>query len=297
MDDTIGNYHNVLARYQDRGDNWRGRLSEQDEAEIGRTLGRVVYLDEGARVARALSDAWDRDAVQRQYCDSPSGVVVVDHFLAGEALDALERFCLRSTIWFGNRYHNGRLGTFFYGGFNCPLLLQIAEEIRQALPDVIGFHHPLRHLWAFKNTEHLPPDSTIHADFAVVNVNFWITPTEANLDPQCGGLKIYELDAPRSWHFSTYNEGIAVIKDYIAVRGPREMRIPYRRNRLVVFNSDLFHATEEVLFRPSYESHRINVTMLFGDRQMDSIRISPGEIPASRSSWRSRALRHNARVR
>ena len=221
LDDAIEAYERVLARYKDRGDDWRSLPSQQDEAEIGRALGRVVYLDDGARVDHALSDAWDRDAIQQTYLDSPSGVVVVDDFLTDEALKALQRFCLRSTIWFGNRYHHGRLGTFFYGGFNCPLLLQIAEEIRKALPDLIGFHHPLRHLWAFKNTGRLPSDSTIHADFAAVNVNFWITPTEANLNPQSGGLRIYELDAPRSWDFSTYNEGLAVIKDYIAVHNPR----------------------------------------------------------------------------
>jgi hypothetical protein len=136
----------------------------------------------------------------------------------------------------------------------------------------------------------------VHADFAAINVNFWITPTEANLDPQSGGLRIYELDAPRSWDFSTYNEGLAVIKDYIAVHSPHELRISYRRNRLVLFNSDLFHATEEVRFRPDYESHRINVTLLFGDRQLDSIHVTPGE-NLSRSSWRSQAFRHHRRVR
>ncbi len=296
LDNPIESYHHVLDRYENLGDNWRGQLSEQDEAEIGRTLGRVVYLDDGARVVRALSDAWDRNVVQQAYLDSPSGVVVVDDFLTNEALKALEQFCLRSTIWFGNRYLHGRLGSFFYGGFNCPLLLQIAEEIREAFPDMIGFHQPLRHVWAFKNTGELPPDSTIHADFAAINVNFWITPTEANLDPQCGGLRVYELDAPRSWDFSTYNEGIAVIKDYIAFHRPREIRIPYRRNRLVLFNSDLFHATEAVRFRPDYQSHRINVTMLFGDRHLDSISVPPSGLQAG-SSWRSRALRHNRRTR
>lgn len=294
LDETIESYHRVVARYEDRGDNWRDLMAEQDEAEIGWTLGRVVYLDEGARVTCALSDVWDRDVVQRSYLDSPPGVVVIDDFLTEEALQALERFCLRSTIWFGNRYLDGRLGAFFYAGFNCPLLLQIAEEFREALPDVIGFHHPLRHLWAFKNTGLLPPDSTIHADFAAVNANFWITPTEANLDPQCGGLRVYELEAPRSWDFATYNEGLGLIRDYIAFHDPHVMRIPYRRNRLVLFNSDLFHATEAVRFCPDYESHRINVTMLFGDRQLDSIQAKPAET-TSQSSWRSRAFRRKAR--
>jgi hypothetical protein len=292
LDATIESYQRLVASYESRGDNWRASLSEQDEAEAGRTLGRVVYLDEGARVARALSDAWNRDTVQQTYRDFSSGVVVVDDFLTGDALDALERFCLRSTIWFGNRYLHGRLGAYFYGGFNCPLLLQIAEEIRRALPDIIGFQHPLRHVWAFKNTGELPGDSSVHADFAAVNVNFWITPEAANLDPGRGGMRIYELEAPRSWDFSTYNEDITVIRDYIALHRPNQIRIPYRRNRLILFNSDLFHETEAVRFRPDYESHRINVTMLFGDRQQDSIHVAPQEISPG-SNWRSQVFRRS----
>jgi hypothetical protein len=62
-----------------------------------------------------------------------------------------------------------------FSGFNCPLLLQIAEELSEALPRVIGDRYPLRQLWGFKNAPHLPADSTNHADFAAVNVNFWIT--------------------------------------------------------------------------------------------------------------------------
>ena len=49
--------------------------------------------------------------------------------LSSEALESLRLFCLESTVWTGNRYAHGRLGAFFQDGFNCPLLLQIAEEL------------------------------------------------------------------------------------------------------------------------------------------------------------------------
>ena len=42
--------------------------------------------------------------------------------------------------------------------------------------------------------------------------------------------------------------------------------VPYRRNRVVIFDSDLFHRTDDLDFRPGYENRRINVTMLFGNR-------------------------------
>jgi hypothetical protein len=34
------------------------------------------------------------------------------------------------------------------------------------------------------------PGIGIHADFAAINVNFWITPDDANLDPKSGGIQL-----------------------------------------------------------------------------------------------------------
>ena len=44
------------------------------------------------------------------------------------------------------------------------------------------------------------------------------------------------------------------------------VNVPYRQNRAVIFNSDLFHATAPLDFKPGYANRRVNVTMLFGRR-------------------------------
>ena len=44
------------------------------------------------------------------------------------------------------------------------------------------------------------------------------------------------------------------------------MVVPYAENRVVLFNSDLFHETDTLEFKTGYENRRINVTMLFGNR-------------------------------
>ena len=46
---------------------------------------------------------------------------------------------------------------------------------------------------------------SLHADAAAVNVNFWITPDEANLNPDTGGLVVYDKEAPAEWNFAAYN--------------------------------------------------------------------------------------------
>ncbi|KAA9373499.1 hypothetical protein F5972_35330 [Microbispora cellulosiformans] len=269
-------------------------FDEQAEAAIGDVFNRIVTLQPAPRLPRALSDSWNGQEVTERYLASRAGLVVVDNFLSPAALDAVRRFCAGSTVWFGNRYANGRLGAFFHDGFNCPLLLQVAEELRGTLPDVLG-PYPLRQLWGFKNKDYLPGDTTTHADFAAVNVNFWITPTEANLDESSGGLIVYGVDAPPDWNFHMYNGRQDLIKPFLARRKAEAVTIPYRANRAIIFNSDLFHATAEVRFRPGYENRRVNITMLYGERADDvhhpglSRQATPNQIPY-RPAWRSNAL-------
>jgi tetratricopeptide (TPR) repeat protein len=298
FDRVIDAYIEIHDRLAALGSNSRVPLTEDDECAIGHVYGRLVHLASAPRLGgSALAKGWNRQAAVRDYRSGP-GVVVIDDFLSGEALALVSRFCLESTVWTGNRYAHGRLGAFFFSGFNSPLLLQIAEEAREALPEVIRAH-PLRQLWAFKNTGVLPADSTIHADFAAVNVNFWVTPDDANLDDSSGGLLIYDVDAPLSWDFATYNERIDLIRQFLAERRASVIRVPYRQNRAIIFNSDLFHATEAVHFRDDYVSHRINVTMLYGDRRLDE-HHPPDQAPAASSfatsaSWRSAAFSRSRR--
>jgi hypothetical protein len=44
------------------------------------------------------------------------------------------------------------------------------------------------------------------------------------------------------------------------------VRVPYRANRAVIFDSDLFHASDDPHFRDGYSNRRINVTILYGLR-------------------------------
>jgi len=301
MDQVIAGYEDVAKRLESIGREARMPLSSADDERISDVYGRIVNVREAPRLDRALSDRWDSDVVQDTYLNHRPGVVVIDDFLAPDALDSLQRFCLESTVWLANRYPYGRLGAFFLDGFNCPLLLQIAEELRKTFPRLIGPRHTLRQLWGFKYPPYLPGDSTIHADFAAVNVNFWIMPDRANLNPSSGGLLVYDLDAPLSWDFATYNERLDMIKDFLRRNRPRVINIPYRENRAVIFNSDLFHATAEVNFRSEYEHRRVNITMLYGVRERDDHHsmLSTQSLPVAASSiippWRSAALSRSRR--
>lgn len=289
---VIDAYERLADRLAASGLETRCPLDSDEYRAIQHVYNKLVHVPVTPRFRRALSSTWDAAAVERQYLDNPPGVVYMDDFLAREALVALRRFCLESTVWSGNRYAHGRLGAFFQDGFNCPLLLQIGEELREALPRVIGDRYPLRQLWGFKCGPELPSDATTHADFAAVNVNFWLTPDGANLDHEFGGLVVYDVDAPLSWTFDTYNGRTDIIRPFLEGRRAQAITIPYRENRAVIFNSDLFHGTDRVRFRPGYENLRINVTMLYGEREQEvhHRELSGPSLTASRA-WRSAAFR------
>ena len=292
FEETIDEYARLADRLLPAGTEARFPLDGDDERRIGQVYNRIVNMAAAPRMERALSAAWDPVTVEDRYLSQPPGLVVIDDFLSPPALEQLRRFCRESTVWSGTRYAEGRIGAFFVDGFNAPLLLQIAEELRAAFPRVIGDQHPLRQMWGFKYAPSSGRQSTTHADFAAVNVNFWITPTAANLDPSSGGLIVYDLTAPLSWDFKTYNERPDLIEDYLRGNGARAITIPYRENRAIVFNSDLFHATAPIRFRPEYENRRVNITLLYGDRADDKHHPSTTEQAArvEMTAWRSSAL-------
>ena len=196
-------------------------------------------------------------------------LVVIDDFLTAEALKKLRLFCLDSTIW-QKAYDGGYLGAFPEHGFAPPLLAQIAEEMRHVYPSIIA-DHPLLHFWAFKYDSKLQGIKK-HADFAAVNVNFWITPDEANLDPKHGGLIVWDAAAPLDWDFARYNAANQDIEAFLESRNSQPIEIPYRCNRAVIFDSDLFHETDIIHFKEGYENRRINITLLFGRRDPQSRR-------------------------
>jgi Tfp pilus assembly protein PilF len=213
----------------------------------------------------AINPDLDRAAIEADYVRRHPGITYFDNFLRPEALAAIRRFCLESTVWFEYEYANGYVGAFWQSGFWCPLLGQIAEDLRRAFPGIFQ-HHTLRHAWAFKYDNRLS-GIPIHADHAAVNVNFWVTPDAASLDPDRNGLVVWDKEAPLDWEFAKYNANSQAIHAFLRANNAGSVRAPYRQNRAVMFNSDLFHETDGVAFADGYENRRVNITLLYGTRR------------------------------
>ena len=238
-------------------------LSDREWRRIAPAYNRPLLLPQAPAAAQgAVNLDLDADEIERAYRESAPNLVVVDDFLTADALERLWRFCLDATVWY--QVKRGYLGAYLVDGFGTALALQIADELRARLPGIFG-RHRLEQLWAYKYDSRLQGIAT-HADFAAVNVNFWITPDEANRDPASGGLVVHKAHAPSDWAFRTYNADSARMAQFLEEAGDEPVTVPYRRNRVVIFDSDLFHRTDDLDFRPGYENRRINVTILFGNR-------------------------------
>jgi len=233
-------------------------------AEMGITArGQRPHIEGGERLSGPAINPVNAADAQKAWRSNRPQIVVIDNLLTPEAVDAMRRYCWGSTMW-RSAYDPGYIGAFPEQGFAAPLLAQIVEEFRTVFSDICG-DHALKYIWAFKYDSTLEGIG-IHADAAAVNVNFWITPDEANLDAQSGGLVVWDKAAPLDWDFATFNRDEDAIRDFLAKSGAKSVTIPYRANRAVIFDSDLFHQTDVIRFKPGYQNRRINVTLLYGER-------------------------------
>jgi Flp pilus assembly protein TadD len=236
-------------------------LSDAQIGVLGDDYNTPIHLRAAPEVAGGAVNDWaDRDALAAQF--NAQGAIFVDDLLTPPALDSLRGFLQESTIWHDFSHIDGFVASYLEDGLACPLLLQIADDLRRAFPEILG-EHPLSQAWAFKG---LRPQAAvdIHADDAVVSVNFWITPTEANLSPGHGGLVVCRAPPPDDWQIKDYDADQERIVLFLEQQARDNLVVPYRQNRAMLFRSRLFHHSDRPEFASGYENHRINLTLLYG---------------------------------
>ena len=241
-------------------------LSPDQQTRLTGSFNRLNYLPPDADLAlEALNPALNYGRIEQQYSAAVPPMVILDDLLSEAALAALRRFCLEATIWFDCKEHGGYLGAYMNEGFDIPLLFDLARQLQQRLPNIFG-GHKLVQVWAFKYGAR-STGTRLHADKAAVNLNFWITPDSALENKEFGGLRLYDMAAPPEWRFEDYNQEETALRAEIKRRDAPFRDILYKCNRAVLFDSSLIHETIPLRFQDGYENRRINVTLLFGERE------------------------------
>ena len=234
------------------------------QGESSRIVVNPPYLKVSEeRLPRYVNTSVDYRPIQQAIVTGQK-VQVIDDFLTPEALDQLRKFCLESTVW-RHPYKFGYVGAFPQNGFASTSLFAIAEEFSAALGEAFD-EYQLAQWWAFVYDTKLP-GTDIHGDDADFSLNLWITPDSANLDPDGGGLVIWDKTAPSDWSYNDYNSGGDRVRQYLRDQNAESSIIPYRENRAVLFEGHLFHRTDDFSFAPGFENRRRSVTFLFRRRK------------------------------
>ena len=63
-----------------------------------------------------------------------------------------------------------------------------------------------------------------------MNVNFWISPDDANQEPESGGLIVHTRTAPLSWDFQNFNDDETAIRNFLPWE--RMNRSPWRIGKI-----------------------------------------------------------------
>jgi tetratricopeptide (TPR) repeat protein len=238
-------------------------LSPPQRQLLGDNYNTAIGVADAPELAGgALANRADAEDLTRQFRSGPVGAIFFDDLLTPRALSALRRYLLESTIWHDFSHIGGFVASYLEDGLACPLVLQIADEIRQVFPGLLA-KHPLSQAWVFKGLESRAAVD-VHADDAAISLNFWITPSAANLTPDRGGLAVCRVPPPGDWEIKDYDADQSRIVAFLEQNGGNSLKVPYWENRAVLFESHLFHSSDHPRFVPTYENHRINMTLLFG---------------------------------
>ena len=241
-------------------------LSDEQIKVLGPDYNTAINIKDAPEMTgAAINSELDCSAIQTAWGKGGAKVTMIENLLTPKALLVLRKFLMQSTIWHDFAHIDGFVATYLEDGFACPLVLQIADEFRAALPSLLG-PHPLTQAWAFKALSGKKPIAP-HADDAAVSLNFWITPDIANQNPETGGLIVYTAPSPENWPIVDYDADQVRIKKFLSENGDSAVSIPYRENRGVLFQSRMFHGTDSPDFLSGYENHRINITFLFGNNK------------------------------
>jgi len=230
-------------------------------------------------IKETLNPNLDWAAIEKEYRETK--ITVIDDFFTQETLEELWRYSQEATCF--RTVRNGFLGAFPADGNTHPAILATVRSLEKSLPNVMN-GHPLGLWWLFKYTQVGNSGISIHADAAAVNFNIWLTPDDARKSG--GGLDVYTELPPVEAGMMEINgefptaEAEEEFRSKLLKAG-QVRHVDYKRNRAILFVSDLYHASQPFEFPDSDNQPRVNLTLLFGDRAAERRPSSQAKAPGA----------------
>ena len=261
-DDGIRNMK-ISQSYFDKMKNLYDKNSlnfSDDELVTISSAHKILYNKPIKLKEKYLNPQLNINQIEKNYYDSDFEIVVIDDFLSSKFLDEINIFFRCANI-FKRPYPRGYIGAFLNTGMSNIPMLKFAQELKDTFKKIF-LNYQLSQAWAFKYDSD-QDGIDIHADLAKINVNFWITPDDANLDINSGGMIIWKKKPNIDASFYEYNSLDSSKKLHEDVKDVESIKVPYKANRVVIFNSKLYHVTDKINFREGYKNRRVNVTFLY----------------------------------
>lgn len=196
-------------------------------------------------------------------CYQHNQIAVVDNILNEEVCYRLRDFKL-TTNYRDTIYEEGGYEAINYPKTAFSLLEKIIDEFNNKIPFVQDLE--FQRAWSFIYNSNCN-GVNIHADPAFLNCNLWVTPNESIINKlDHNGLNIWPIEHPPNWNHQQYNGNLQLVSNFINENNVNPIKIEYRFNRCVFFNSKFFHQTQPVCFKNGHENKRINFTFLFNKK-------------------------------
>jgi hypothetical protein len=210
---------------------------------------------------------------------SSISAAVVDDFLSPDEFTEIRQHLISHWAW---RYKNWTNAYLHNYEIDTNALDQVAERLRWPLSEVAGA--PISRVMQWAILAHADGGLKAHADNGTFVVNFWLTPDEFNLDPDSGGMVLYDVRRPSEIMSPEYQ--ISPQSDnYVSARtSGGKLEVAYRCNRAIIFDATLFHASLPIAFAAEgAHTKRLNVSIIFDDPQLFHARRERGFADYSQS--------------
>lgn len=100
-----------------------------------------------------------------------------------------------------------------------------------------------------------------HADPSMYTLSIWVSDDKSILDWRENGLNIYTVK-PVAENNNNYSSGHEYI--YSIIKDTQPVKIPYRYNRAILFDSAYIHSSDCVSMKTGLDNRRVSYTYLFG---------------------------------
>jgi hypothetical protein len=201
----------------------------------------------------------DWEAIERQYFDTaPYNYAVLDNFLAPEVCEEVRQAIVKNKGW---SFMNWQAEELFIRNFDLPIVQEIARAVSERLPSIFENLTLVQHI-AFMHQRN--NGLCAHSDTGLVTLDIWLTPDEYNLEPETGGLVLYDVKRTPEQEIHEFNARPWCLEYFNKHTRGESVTVGYKYNRAILFDARTFHASDRIRFvGDGAQTYRINYAMLF----------------------------------